>query len=556
MIDSASQFLVSHCPLGLSLHLLGGEFVTASPACMKLFGQSEEQLLGRSLFELVSAADLESLGYHWKVACETGETHSVRFRYQRVAQEFSTIWIEATIGCPTPTTQSVSGSGSPQLVLCTRDVTAEVVAEQARSERLEQAEQAERHRDALSSMIPGLVWFGPVSSDLSSYRVTYINEYLFRITGYTAKQWLETPGFWRSIIHPDDRERILREVARAGLEERTLGPYRILASDGRVMWLQSQMRIERDGGGVPVRMYGLTLDMTTFKQQETDRTRALERVEVLKQRMDALVETLPGIVWEHWIDREKQDQNFCSDFVLQLTGYSREEWLAAADGWLGFVPDATRADVTQALDRIVQQGAGSFQHKLKTRDGRLLWIENHVVALRDAKGHPVCLRGVALDITTGKQAEQERLSLERSIAQQAQHLLELSTPLIPVSEDVLVMPLIGSLDPARAEYSLETLLQGVKTMSARYVLVDLTGISTVDASGAVALGRMVKAVRLLGAQVLLTGMRAEIAKAIHECGEELAGMKVHPSLRSAIAEYVTNRRSESRSQSRGLRALL
>lgn len=553
MIDSSSQFLVSHCPLGLSLHLLGGEFVTASPACLQLFGRSEEQLLGRSLFELVSAADQESLMCHWKAACESGKARSVRFRYQRVAEESSTIWIEATIGCATPTTQS--GNGNPQLVLCTRDVTTAVEAEQVRSERLEQAEQAERHRDALSAMIPGLVWFGPVSPDLSSYRITYINEYLFRITGYTAKQWLETPGFWRSIIHPEDRERILRDVANAGLGERTLGPYRILASDGRVMWLQSQMRIERDGCGVPVRMYGLTLDMTTFKQQETDRTRALERVEVLKQRMDALVETLPGIVWERWIDREKQNQNFCSDFVLQLTGYSKEEWLAEADGWLGFVPAATRVDVAQALEKIVQEGTGSFQHKLKTRDGRVLWIENHVAALRDAKGHPICLRGVALDITTEKLAEQERLSLQRSIAQQAQYLLELSTPLIPVSEDVLVMPLIGSLDPARAE-SLETLLQGVKTMSARYVLVDLTGISTVDASGAVALGRMVKAVRLLGAQVLLTGMRAEIAKAIHACGVDLADMKVHPSLRSAVAEYVTNRRSESRSQSRGLRSLL
>jgi rsbT co-antagonist protein RsbR len=176
------------------------------------------------------------------------------------------------------------------------------------------------------------------------------------------------------------------------------------------------------------------------------------------------------------------------------------------------------------------------------------------IKLGDKTGAEATFR--RLDAEASKQAEQERLSLERSIAQQAQHLLELSTPLIPVSEDVLVMPLIGSLDPARAEYSLETLLQGVKTMSARYVLVDLTGISTVDASGAVALGRMVKAVRLLGAQVLLTGMRAEIAKAIHACGEELAGMKVHPSLRSAIAEYVTNRRLESRSQSRGLRALL
>ena len=107
---------------------------------------------------------------------------------------------------------------------------------------------------AAPRMIPGLVWFGPVSPDLKSYRAVYISEYLFRATGYTAKQWLETPGFWASILHPEDREQNLKDVPAAMAAERPIGPYRILAGDARVLWLKSQLLIERDAAGVPVRM--------------------------------------------------------------------------------------------------------------------------------------------------------------------------------------------------------------------------------------------------------------------------------------------------------------
>lgn len=391
-------------------------------------------------------------------------------------------------------------------------------------------------------MLPGLMWFGPVSPDLSSYRVVYINEYLFRVTGYTAKQWLETPGFWRSIVHPEDRDWVLREVASAGLSERPLGPYRILCSDGSVRWLQSSMRMERDEQGVPIRMYGLTLDMTRFKQQETERIAALMRVEVLKQRMDALVDTLPGVVWESWLSDALRHQNYCSDFVHLLTGHSKAEWLGQDQlGWLRFLPDADRNAVTQDVERVLQAGDGSLQHRLITTDGRELWVEHHMVALRDVEGRAVCLRGIALDITNSKKAEADRLHLERAIAQQAQRLIELSTPLIPVSDDVLVMPLIGSLDAARTEYALQTLLGGVHTLGARYVLLDLTGVGQVEDVAAVSLIQLVKAVRMLGAQVLLTGMRAEIARALGRSGVDLSAILTKASLRQAIREYVVHR---------------
>ncbi len=550
MTDTSLSFVLLQSPVSLSVHQTSGAFVIASSACAALLGVSAAALCGQSLFDFVNPLDEASVRSAWNVVCAAQSPTTTRFRLRPSASVQDVRWIEAQIGAPgvpTRTEGAAQSDSQPttdmrQLVLCLREITEQVQADAQRTERLEQAEQAERHRDHLAQMLPGLMWFGPVSPDLSSYRVVYINEYLFRVTGYTAKQWLETPGFWRSIVHPEDRDWVLREVASAGLSERPLGPYRILCSDGSVRWLQSSMRMERDEQGVPIRMYGLTLDMTRFKQQETERIAALMRVEVLKQRMDALVDTLPGVVWESWLSDALRHQNYCSDFVHLLTGHSKAEWLGQDQlGWLRFLPDADRNAVTQDVERVLQAGDGSLQHRLITTDGRELWVEHHMVALRDVEGRAVCLRGIALDITNSKKAEADRLHLERAIAQQAQRLIELSTPLIPVSDDVLVMPLIGSLDAARTEYALQTLLGGVHTWGARYVLLDLTGVGQVEDVAAVSLIQLVKAVRMLGAQVLLTGMRAEIARALGRSGVDLSAILTKASLRQAIREYVVHR---------------
>lgn len=428
------------------------------------------------------------------------------------------------------------------MVLCCQDISAEMAIEKERAERLAQAELAERHRDYLVQMTPGLIWYGPVSPDLSSYRAVYMSEYLFRVTGYSAEQWLRTPGFWASVIHPEDRERILKSVAGAMKEGRVIGPYRIRAKDGRILWIQSQMLLERDAAGVPLRMYGLTLDMTSFKQAEAERMTALEHVEVLKCRLDALVSTLPGIVWERWLVPGHEAENYCSEYVEVLTGYSKQEWTGGEHGFLDFVPPASRAELTAAVQEILKTGSGSLQHQLKARDGRVLWLENHIIVVYDEQRTPQCLRGIALDLTDRKHAEEERLALQQAISEQAQKLLELSTPLIPIGDDVLVLPLIGTLDPARAQYSLDTLLHGVTSMRIRKVLVDLTGVSIVDRVGAAALMHMIGAARLIGAQIILTGLRLEIARALIDLNVELSSISTRPSLQAAVLEFVVARK--------------
>jgi anti-anti-sigma regulatory factor/HAMP domain-containing protein len=131
-------------------------------------------------------------------------------------------------------------------------------------------------------------------------------------------------------------------------------------------------------------------------------------------------------------------------------------------------------------------------------------------------------------------AEQARLQGEVIRAQQAA-LAELSTPLIPITDRVAVMPLIGAMDTARAQLVTETLLRGVQEHNARTVIIDITGVVVVDTQVASALVGAAEALRLLGARAVITGIRPEVAQALVGLGVDLSAIVTRGSLQAGIA---------------------
>ncbi|KAB8144308.1 PAS domain-containing protein [Chloroflexia bacterium SDU3-3] len=142
------------------------------------------------------------------------------------------------------------------------------------------------------------------------------------------------------------------------------------------------------------------------------------------------------------------------------------------------------------------------------------------------------------DITERKYAEEalrQATVQEEIIRAQAAALAELSTPLIPLSEHVVVMPLIGTVDSKRAQQVMDTLLHGISETRARTAILDITGVSVVDTQVANVFISAAQAVKLLGAQVLLTGIRPEVAQTLIGLGVNLGGIVTHSSLQSGIA---------------------
>src|SRR6266550_4470062 len=127
---------------------------------------------------------------------------------------------------------------------------------------------------------------------------------------------------------------------------------------------------------------------------------------------------------------------------------------------------------------------------------------------------------------------------ERVIRQQQEAIRELSTPVLPVRERLLILPIIGIIDPQRARQLTEQLLHGIRVNRAKVVVMDITGVPAMDATVANHLVQTVEAARLLGATVIVTGLSPEIAQTLVntvgdmqggiEEAERLLGYRVAP----------------------------
>jgi rsbT co-antagonist protein RsbR len=125
---------------------------------------------------------------------------------------------------------------------------------------------------------------------------------------------------------------------------------------------------------------------------------------------------------------------------------------------------------------------------------------------------------------------------ERVIRQQQEAIRELSTPVLQVRERLLILPIIGVVDSERARQLTEQLLRGVRSNRAKVVVMDITGVPSVDATVANHLVQTVEAARLLGATVIVTGLSPEIAQTLVTIGVDLTKMNTVGDLQGGIEE--------------------
>src|SRR5437879_3687755 len=125
---------------------------------------------------------------------------------------------------------------------------------------------------------------------------------------------------------------------------------------------------------------------------------------------------------------------------------------------------------------------------------------------------------------------------ERIIRQQQEAIRELSTPVLQVRERLLILPIIGVIDSQRARQLTEQLLRGIRTNRAKVVVIDITGVPSVDSTVANHLVQTVEASRLMGATVIVTGLSSEIAQTLVTIGVDLSKMNAVGDLQGGIEE--------------------
>ncbi|MFD3580461.1 STAS domain-containing protein [Streptomyces sp. NPDC058644] len=127
---------------------------------------------------------------------------------------------------------------------------------------------------------------------------------------------------------------------------------------------------------------------------------------------------------------------------------------------------------------------------------------------------------------------------EEIIRRQSRQLLELSTPVVRLWQQVLAVPLIGTLDTARTQIVMESLLQAIQDHEALVAIIDITGVPTVDTAVAQHLMQTVNAVRLMGADCVISGIRPPIAQTIAQLGIDLSKILTRATLADALSEAI------------------
>ena len=365
-----------------------------------------------------------------------------------------------------------------------------------------------------------------------------LNSIWERLLGYTHAELCSARFI--AFVHPDDQAATLaetRKLADQGVETIAF-ENRYRCKDGTYRWLRWSASPDHEHGLI----YAVARDVT--EQRE-----AAAALQASEARFREITQNVPGAVFQFTVRDGVWTIDFISERIQEIAGVSAAEVIQDIAVLNARVhPEDRDAYTASVITAVEQLTPWMFEGRYLFPDGSIRWWQGTSTPLCNNRDE-VIFNGFVLDITDRKQAEeairQGQIQQEIILAQQAT-LEELSTPLIPISDTVMVMPLIGSMDSRRAQQVLDTLLHGVATARIETAIIDITGVSIVDTQVANALIRAAQAVKLIGAQVMLTGIRPKVAQTLVGLGVDLGMIITRSSLQSGIALAMQNVRSRSK----------
>jgi PAS domain S-box-containing protein len=198
----------------------------------------------------------------------------------------------------------------------------------------------------------------------------------------------------------------------------------------------------RDGSVVPVEVSGTPFregartgfiyavrDITDRKRTERETSQLVDLVEYQSRKLHSIVANVPGIVWEAWKHpgSELPRIDFVSDYALKMLGYPTDEWITVPDFWLTIAhPDDRDRASRETIAIFSGGGNGRMELRMIAADGRVVWVEAYSTVIIGEDGMPAGLRGVMMDVTERKLAEEEirRLNsdLERRVLERTAQL--------------------------------------------------------------------------------------------------------------------------------------
>src|SRR5215218_4137158 len=383
--------LVEQAADAIFVHDLEGNFVDVNRQACESLGYSREELLSMSVSDVEVTYAQGSLRKLWK-QITSGPPRTLEGAHRR--KDGSTFPVEIRVGV-------FEAEEHPLILALIRNVS-------GRREVERKIRETEARYRTLVEQIPAVTYVQEPSDSDTPKAITYMSPQYENMLGYPAESELLDEEHWLRMLHPDDRERVLAEELRT---DETGEPYRIeyrlIAGDGRAVWVHDEATLLRDEEGNALYWLGVQYDITEQKRAEEEFKRSEERCRAtFEQAAVGIVQVGLGGEWLRFNDK------FCD-----IVGYEREE-LGAISVFELVSPEDYERDFERGVRMLAGELRDYTEEKLIVgKGGRRVWINLTVSLVHNDADEPLYFIAVAEDIGRRKQAEEERQRTQEQLRQ-------------------------------------------------------------------------------------------------------------------------------------------
>ncbi len=471
---------------------------------LEIAGLSAEDALGEGWTRAIHPTDQQLVYEEWYRAIEERRPFKLEYRFQRPDGQVT--WV---LG------QTIAVQGDGQAVTgyvgAITDITKQKLGEEALL----------RERNFTATILNTITTLVIILDNKG--KVINFNHACEETTGFTAEELRGKPLF-NYLVLPEERpgvEAIFAQL-QAGMFPNQYENYWLTKDGGRQLidWTNTAI-LDKDGAVEFVVGTGLNITEKIKLQQQAE-----QNVQVMAAReatYRALINAVPDLMFQ--LDAH--------GIFLDFKGSS--ELLVPPELFLGkHVNEVLPPHIAQlTLDNIAKVLATKemsiYEYQLPLADELQDYEVRMVVS-----GEAIVL-AIVRNVTARKQAEIEREQLQQEVIEaQKQAIAELSTPIIPIVEGIMVMPLVGSVDSMRAKDLMRALLSGIRQYRAKIVILDITGVPIVDTGVVSYLDKTIQGARLKGARVIVTGISDAVAEALVDLGIDWSGVETLRDLQTGL----------------------
>ncbi len=263
--------------------------------------------------------------------------------------------------------------------------------------------------------------------------LVYVSSAFERVYGYPVEVVLSDPGFFKSIVPPEELDRVLNAM-KTCLEDGFVEiEHRVRLPDGQIRWLHRRAWVVYDDAGHPIQVNDSARNITARKQME-------EALRQSEGRLRSLFENMQDVVWS--ADLPSLKINYLNSAVRKVYGRSESEF-SDSDLWQKVLHPDDQPRAAELNNSLLQRGFRDAIYRILRPDGEVRWLHDRAWLVRDDAGNPVRIEGIAADITKRKLAEEALLTSEAK-----QHALFAAIPdsIFYIQSDGTVLDYHGPLD--------------------------------------------------------------------------------------------------------------